>query len=110
MSAKPRVCYSPNHTLVHTKVSWGQHVNLAVAIKKVPFKIQEEGWGEFDMEIMLSAVDKGGDHTLAHDLNFQTERYEAKHPIVSLSGTSASLAALTLAFYARPSKTLSQVF
>ena len=40
------------------------------------------------MEILLSAVDKGGDHTLAHDLNFQTERYDAKHPIVNPSQTS----------------------
>ena len=35
------------------------------------------------MEIALTAIDKGGEHVLAHDLNFQTERYEAKHPIVS---------------------------
>ncbi len=89
---------------------WGQHVNLAIVIKKVPFKIQEEGWGEFDMEIVLSAVDKGGDHALAHDLNFQTERYEAKHPIVGLHKMSASLEGLTLIFCARPSKTLSQAF
>ena len=37
------------------------------------------------MEIVLSAVDKGGDHALTHDLNFQTERYDAKHTIVSSS-------------------------
>lgn len=36
------------------------------------------------MEIVLSALDKGGDHSLPHDLNFQAERYEAKHVIVSL--------------------------
>ena len=48
-----------------------------------PFKITEEGWGEFDMSIILTAVEKGGDHTLVHDLNFQSNRYEAKHAIVS---------------------------
>lgn len=53
-------------------------------IKRPPFRIDEEGWGEFDMEIILAAIDKGGDHTIAHDLNFQAERYEAKHVLVSL--------------------------
>lgn len=53
-------------------------------IKRPPFRIDEEGWGEFDMEIILAAIDKGGDHTVAHDLNFQAERYEAKHVLVSL--------------------------
>lgn len=35
------------------------------------------------MNIVLTAVGKGGDHTLEHDLNFQAERYEAKHQVVS---------------------------
>jgi transcription initiation factor IIF auxiliary subunit len=51
--------------------------------KKPPFRIDEKGWGEFDMTIVLTAVGKGGDHTLDHDLNFQSERYEAKHQVVS---------------------------
>ena len=51
--------------------------------KKPPFRIEEKGWGEFDMNIVLTAVGKGGDHTLEHDLNFQAERYEAKHQVVS---------------------------
>jgi len=50
-------------------------------IKKAPFRIEEKGWGEFDMTIVLSAVGKGGDSTLDHDLNFQAERYEAKHQV-----------------------------
>lgn len=50
--------------------------------KKPPFRIDEEGWGEFDMSIVLTAVNKGGDHTLNHDLNFHSERYEAKHQVV----------------------------
>lgn len=53
-------------------------------IKRTPFRIDEEGWGEFDMEIVLAAIDKGGDHSVQHDLNFQAERYEAKHVLVSL--------------------------
>lgn len=51
-------------------------------IKKPPFRISEEGWGEFDMRIIVSAIEKGGDHELTHDLNFQQERYEAEHKIV----------------------------
>lgn len=49
--------------------------------KKPPFKIEEKGWGEFDMTIVLTAAHKGGDHPLEHDLNFQSERYEAKHTV-----------------------------
>lgn len=52
------------------------------AFKKPPFRIHEEGWGEFDMTIDLVA-DKT--HTIKHDLNFSQERYEAKHQIVSSS-------------------------
>jgi transcription initiation factor IIF auxiliary subunit len=53
------------------------------AFKRPPFRIEEEGWGEFDMEIILTALEKGGEHSLPHDLNFQSERYEAKHNVVS---------------------------
>ena len=35
------------------------------------------------MEIVLSAVDKGGEFPIQHDLNFHTTRYETKHTIVS---------------------------
>lgn len=37
------------------------------------------------MTIVLTAGNKGGDHTLEHDLNFQSERYEAKHWVVSFN-------------------------
>lgn len=50
-------------------------------VKKPPFSIAEEGWGEFDMTITLTGVAKGGDHTIDHDLNFQSEVYESKHTI-----------------------------
>lgn len=56
---------------------------LRIAFKMPPFRIQEEGWGEFDMVVVLTPKDKGAEITVAHDLNFQNERYEAKHPIVS---------------------------
>ena len=65
-------------------IEWRELIASARAVfTTAPFKIQEEGWGEFDMEIVLSAMDKGGEFPLQHDLNFQNGRYEAKHPIVS---------------------------
>lgn len=60
-----------------------RHAHTNSVFKKPPFRIEEKGWGEFDMSIVLTAVSKGGDHSLPHDLNFQSERYEAKHQIVS---------------------------
>lgn len=59
-----------------------QRIDKVQVFKKPPFRIEEKGWGEFDMTIVLTAVSKGGDHTLDHDLNFQAERYEAKHQVV----------------------------
>ena len=53
-----------------------------LAIKKPPFRIEEEGWGEFDMEIILTAVDKGGDHSLQHDLNFRENKYLERRGVV----------------------------
>ncbi|GAB1196953.1 hypothetical protein APSETT444_006233 [Aspergillus pseudonomiae] len=55
---------------------------MTTAFKNPPFRISEEGWGEFDMQITLHA-DK--DHYVTHDLNFAQTRYESKHVIVSVS-------------------------
>ena len=58
--------------------------NLEITVvKNPPFRIQEEGWGEFDMQISLTDADK--DHVMAHDLNLAQTRYESKHVIVCLS-------------------------
>lgn len=54
---------------------------MTTAFKNPPFRISEEGWGEFDMQITLHA-DK--DHYVTHDLNFAQTRYESKHVIVSV--------------------------
>jgi transcription initiation factor IIF auxiliary subunit len=54
---------------------------MITAFKNPPFRIAEEGWGEFDMQITLHAPDK--DHYLTHDLNFAQNRYESKHVLVS---------------------------
>lgn len=64
------------------------------AIKKPPFLLKQEGWGEFDMEIVLQGIDRGGDHTIHHDLNFREERYETLHPVTFKNPRPALAAAL----------------
>lgn len=52
-----------------------------IVLKKEPFRVSEDGWGEFEMQIMLT--DLGGKtHTIIHDLNFQQSKYEIKHVLV----------------------------
>ena len=63
-----------------------------IAFKRPPFKIKENGWGEFDMLITLTAIDKGGEYAIPHDLNFQQEKYESKHQIVRLPLCSNTVA------------------
>lgn len=83
---------------VFEKVTYKLHPSFdkraTQVFKRPPFRIEEEGWGEFDMEIVLSSLEKGGDHSLAHDLNFQAERYEAKHQLTFKNPKPGLLAAL----------------
>ena len=58
-------------------------MRIAAAFKNPPFRISEEGWGEFDMKITLTITNKGGEHVIEHDLNFAEERYESTHKVVS---------------------------
>jgi transcription initiation factor TFIID/TFIIF subunit len=51
-------------------------------IKRHPFKVEEEGWGEFDLGVTLHYVEKEGQKELTHDLNFQESRYESPHRLV----------------------------
>lgn len=55
--------------------------NPTRVIKKPPFKIEEQGWGEFDLVIVLHTADKGGDHTITHDLNFAQTSYTVNHTL-----------------------------
>ncbi|KAF3910787.1 hypothetical protein ABW20_dc0101941 [Dactylellina cionopaga] len=64
---------------VFDKVTYKLHPTFSNpnrTIKKPPFKLSEQGWGEFDMEIVLHIADKGGDHTIKHDLHFQKPKYD----------------------------------
>jgi transcription initiation factor IIF auxiliary subunit len=64
--------------------------NIPRAFDKPPFRCENEGWGEFDMTIDLFAVEKGGKHSVSHDLNFAKPRYEAKH-VISFKNPNAAL-------------------
>lgn len=70
------------------KVTYNLHSSFESRQKQVkkqpPFTIKEEGWGEFDMDIVLTPVgaSKGGEQAIKHDLTFAQERYEATHTVV----------------------------
>ncbi|CDK28276.1 unnamed protein product [Kuraishia capsulata CBS 1993] len=69
---------------IFDKVTYHLHPTFAQpvrAIKKPPFKIEEEGWGEFDLSIALTLVDRAGERKVAHDLNFLKEKYIVDHTI-----------------------------
>ncbi|KAJ5587369.1 uncharacterized protein N7459_003134 [Penicillium hispanicum] len=73
----------------HLHPSFGSRATQS--FKNPPFRIQEEGWGEFDMQIEFTA-DKA--HIIQHDLNFLQERYESKHVITFKNPKPAFLAQL----------------
>jgi transcription initiation factor IIF auxiliary subunit len=53
---------------------------LSLVKKNPPFRIEEDGWGEFELQIVLTDL-ANKEHPIQHDLNFTTERYENKHVI-----------------------------
>jgi hypothetical protein len=59
-----------------------EDLRLTKDFKKAPFKLEEQGWGEFDMTIGLHYAEKGGQTTIHHDLNFQAPKYENTHVLV----------------------------
>ncbi|KAL8793945.1 MAG: hypothetical protein Q9195_003458 [Heterodermia aff. obscurata] len=74
--------------------SWKRMLTYPSALKKPPFHLKQEGWGEFEMQIILTAIDRGGDHTITHDLNFRSPRYEATHNVTFKNPKPALAAAL----------------
>jgi len=69
---------------IFDKVTYKLHPTFANpnrVVKKVPFLLSEQGWGEFDMEVLLHGADKGGEHSIRHDLHFQKTKYENVHPV-----------------------------
>ncbi|KIW12003.1 hypothetical protein PV08_09277 [Exophiala spinifera] len=62
-------------------------------LKKPPFRVSEDGWGEF--ELMIEMKDLGGKtHNIVHDLNFANPRYETKQIITFKNPKGALLDAL----------------
>lgn len=78
---------------IFEKVTYHLHPTFANPVrtfKKLPFKIEEQGWGGFDMAISLTLLDKGGERKIQHDLNFNKEKYIIDH-IISIPTTKPNL-------------------
>ncbi|KAK0945294.1 transcription factor TFIIF complex subunit Tfg3 [Friedmanniomyces endolithicus] len=75
----PATCFEKAVYVLHE--SFGNRKRQT--FKTPPFTVKEKGWGEFDMQIILSPVggQKGGDQIINHDLNFAQEEYESTHSV-----------------------------
>ncbi|KAK7905711.1 transcription factor TFIIF complex subunit Tfg3 [Exophiala xenobiotica] len=62
-------------------------------LKKPPFRVSEDGWGEFELMIELKDL-AGRLHNIVHDLNFSNARYETKQIITFKNPKGALLDAL----------------
>ncbi|KAL6944981.1 hypothetical protein ACO0QE_002424 [Hanseniaspora vineae] len=56
-------------------------VNPNRTLKKAPFKIEEQGWGGFEMSVSLFLLEKGGERKVKHDLHFLENDYNVEHTI-----------------------------
>lgn len=56
-------------------------VNPNRTVSDSPFKIEEQGWGGFPLDISVFFLDKAGERKIPHDLNFLQEEYEVDHVI-----------------------------
>lgn len=68
---------------IFDKVTYHLHPtfeNPVRSFKEPPFKISEQGWGEFDMTILLHLIGKV-ERKVSHDLHFLEERYTEDHTI-----------------------------
>ncbi|KAK5073350.1 transcription factor TFIIF complex subunit Tfg3 [Exophiala xenobiotica] len=82
-------CFS--QATYHLHESFGDRAKQV--LKNPPFRVAEDGWGEFELKIDLQDV-QGKTHEFLHDLNFQNPRYEVKHVITFKSPKPLLLAAL----------------
>jgi len=81
---------------IFDKVTYHLHPtfeNPVRVFKQPPFKIEEQGWGEFDMKIALTIAEKGGERKISHDLNFLKEKYIVDH-VISVPTNKPGLLAL----------------
>lgn len=69
---------------VFDKVTYKLHPTFQDPVrtfKEPPFRIEEKGWGEFDLTIVLHFQDRAGEQTILHDLHFRSNRYEVLHTV-----------------------------
>lgn len=84
------------------KVIYSLHPTFANpmrTIKSPPFRVEEQGWGEFDIPISVHLVGiagKLGTRNISHDLNFLLEKYVVDHPISIPTNKSQALTKLLL--------------
>lgn len=70
------------------KVTYTLHPTFANPIrtvKQLPFRVEEQGWGEFDIPITIHLTGlpgKLGERKFNHDLNFLQEKYTVDHAIL----------------------------
>jgi len=71
---------------IFDKVTYELHPSFGKRAKQTkkepPFKLSEEGWGEFEMRLGLTPVGRGPEQFIPHDLNFGTPRYEVEHDLI----------------------------
>ncbi|RCK66781.1 Transcription initiation factor TFIID subunit 14 [Candida viswanathii] len=72
---------------IFDKVTYSLHPTFANpqrTIKQQPFRVEEKGWGEFDIPVsvhILGIQGKAGERKVLHDLNFAKEKYYSDHEI-----------------------------
>lgn len=99
-STKPHTIYTNPSATDPNKVSntglgpnYANDTNASKVLKSPPWRVAEDGWGEFELKIDLQDV-SGKTHEFLHDLNFQQAKYEVKHVITFKNPKPALLAAL----------------
>lgn len=84
------------------KVTYTLHPTFANpirAVKAQPFRVEEEGWGEFDIPItihILGLSGKQSERKFNHDLNFLQENYTIDHIVSIPTNRSQALNSLLL--------------
>lgn len=56
-------------------------VNPNRTFQDSPFRIEEQGWGGFPLNISLFLLEKAGERKITHDLNFLQDSYQVDHVI-----------------------------
>ncbi|KAJ2655005.1 transcription factor TFIIF complex subunit Tfg3 [Coemansia sp. RSA 1200] len=64
-----------------------------IVVTRAPFRVEEEGWGEFDLIVIVHMANSPDTYKIVHDLNFQEgESYTKRYPFVIPNPTPGFLA------------------